>query len=248
MTDPVFVRLDSTASTNSYLAPLAPTAPHGMVVTTREQTAGRGQRGNSWESEPGRNLTFSILLRPTSIAARQQFVISEAVAIAISRVLQRYITDRPVEVKWSNDIYVGDRKICGTLIENSLIGAQIAYSIAGIGININQRQFISNAPNPVSLIQLIDKEVDLDTILLQTTTEILSIVDTLSDEPMRHHVHKTFLSMLWHRHGIHPYRDTATGATFQARIADVAPDGMLHLVDTTGLHRFYAFKEVSQLL
>lgn len=248
MTEPTFIRLDSVKSTNSYLAEIAPTSPHGMVVTTHEQTAGRGQRGNSWEAEPGQNLTFSILLRPDQLLARQQFAISEAVATAIARVLQRYIIDRPVEVKWANDIYIGNQKICGILIENSLMGNRIAYSIAGIGINVNQRQFTSDAPNPVSLIQLIDRETDLDSLLLQITNEILSTVDTLCIPSMLHHIHASFMSMLWHRHGVHPYRDAASGATFNARIADVAPDGILHLIDTVGCHRFYAFKEVVQLI
>lgn len=248
MTEPTFIRLDSVKSTNSYLAEIAATSPHGLVVATREQTVGRGQRGNSWEAEPGKNLTFSILLRPDQLIARQQFAVSEAVAVAIARVLQQYITDRPVEVKWANDIYVGNQKICGILIENSLMGNRIAYSIAGIGINVNQQIFTSDAPNPVSLFQLIGQETDLDTLLIQITAEIISTVDNLCRPSMIHHIHASFLSMLWRRHGVHPYRDAASGATFQARIADVAPDGILHLVDTIGSHHFYAFKEVVQLI
>lgn len=248
MTEPTFIRLDTTASTNSYLADIAATAPHGLVVTTREQTAGRGQRGNTWEAEPGCNLTFSILLRNKGITARQQFAISEAVATAIVKTLRRYICDRPVQVKWPNDIYIGDEKICGILIENSLMGNLIAYSIAGIGINVNQRRFTGDAPNPTSLIRHIGKETDLDTLLIRVTAEILSTVDTLCRPSMIHHLHNEYLSMLWHRHGTHPYRDTASGTTFHARIADVTPDGMLHLIDTLGCRRFYAFKEVTQII
>ena len=126
--------------------------PHATVVSTYNQTAGRGQRGNSWESEPHKNLTFSVLLKPQHIIAREQFYISEIVSVAIVNTLRKYIIDQPIAIKWPNDIYVNDDKICGILIENTLSGYSISQSIAGIGININQQTFLSNAPNPISLI------------------------------------------------------------------------------------------------
>lgn len=242
------IRLDSTKSTNTYMASIAETAPHGTIVTTREQTAGRGQRGNSWEAEPGKNLTFSILLRPQQIEARQQFAISEAVAVAIATVLQHHIPDRQVEVKWPNDIYVGNKKICGILIENVLSGSRILHSIAGIGINVNQQLWLSDAPNPISILQLTGSTTDLDTLLLQVSSEIRSTFDRLCRQSMLHHLHGEYMTRLWHRNGLHTYRDAATGSTFQARIGDVAPTGMLHLVDTLGINRFYAFKEVEQVI
>lgn len=246
--EPMVIRLDSTKSTNTYMASIAETAPHGTIVTTREQTAGRGQRGNSWEAEPGKNLTFSILLRPQQIEARQQFAISEAVAVAIATVLQHHIPDRQVEVKWPNDIYVGNKKICGILIENVLSGSRILHSIAGIGINVNQQLWLSDAPNPISILQLTGSTTDLDTLLLQVSSEIRSTFDRLCRQSMLHHLHGEYMTRLWHRNGLHTYRDAATGSTIQARIGDVAPTGMLHLVDTLGINRFYAFKEVEQLI
>lgn len=248
MTRPQFIRLDSVPSTNSYLAGIAATSPHGTVVSADEQTQGRGQRGNSWESEPGKNLTFSMLLHPVHIDAREQFAISEAISVAIVEVLKQHISDMPVAIKWPNDIYVGDRKICGILIENSLTGTVISGSIAGIGINVNQAEFHSDAPNPVSLLNVTGSETELDALLIEVCCEILSTFDTLCRRSMLHHLHRRYLSMMWRADGYHPYTDTATGTRFSAMIADVLPDGTLQLVDTDGLHRSYAFKEVAAIL
>jgi len=246
--EPMIVRLDRTESTNTYLSSIASTAPHGTVVVAREQTAGRGQRGNTWESEPGKNLTFSILLHPQWLEARRQFSISECVALSIANVLQRHVPNRSIEVKWPNDIYVGNKKLCGILIENVLSGNRIVHSIAGIGINVNQQQWHSDAPNPVSLIELTDKTTDLDTLLLQVSAEILSTFAHLCRDSMLHHLHGKYMTHLWHRNGMHFYRDVATGNVFQARISNVAPTGMLQLVDDIGIHRVYAFKEVEQTI
>ena len=146
--------LDSCASTNSVLAGCAD-APAGLVIATREQTAGRGQRGNTWEAQPGANLTFSLLLRPAAIPAARQFELSMIVSLAIVDTVDAVLEDAGcplrAEIKWPNDIYVADRKICGILIENTLTGRSIDRSIVGIGLNVNQTVFLSDAPNPASL-------------------------------------------------------------------------------------------------
>ena len=136
-------------STSTYIADNAASLPSGYVVETPCQTAGRGQRGNSWESEPGKNITFSMIMRMPGFAARRQFRISEAVSLAIIETVVRH-TGVACSVKWPNDIYAGDRKLCGILISHSLAGDTISYSIIGAGININQTCFLSYAPNPVS--------------------------------------------------------------------------------------------------
>lgn len=241
------IQLPSVDSTNTYLSFRADELPHATVVSTYTQTAGRGQRGNSWESEPQKNLSFSVLLRPKNIIARQQFFVSEAVSIAIINVLRRHITSLPVTIKWPNDIYVNDSKICGILIENRLTGNRISQSIAGIGININQQQFISNAPNPISLINIIGKETPLDDILHEVTTEIVTLFnhyDTTCDFDSLHHI---YTSMLWHNKGLHTYA-TPDGSRFEASIHNVAPDGILTLCDSHGNLRSFAFKEVQAIL
>lgn len=170
---------DTCPSTNSDPAVLDPEAPHGLVVAAREQTAGRGQRGNTWESGPGLNLSFSIVLRPAGIHPARQFCISEAVALAVAETveeeLRRNGVGDPVYVKWPNDIYVGDRKICGILIENTVTGTHIDKSIVGIGLNVNQREFHSDAPNPVSLIQLTARHTPLEPLLDRLTTRLLTL-------------------------------------------------------------------------
>lgn len=247
-TIPTFIKLSSTRSTNTYLAEIASDSEHGTVVSTIEQTAGRGQRGNSWEAEPGKNLTFSILLRPKIIDARHQFAISEIVSIAITSTLQKLINGKRVAIKWPNDIYVDDMKICGILIENSLMGYSINYSIAGIGINVNQQKFLSDAPNPISLYNLIGKETELDSLLDDICSEILRLMEKYNNADLLPELHDSYIKLLWRNEGYHPYQDTSTLETFNARIIDVAPTGLLSLQDDQNATRIYAFKEVSAIL
>ena len=160
------IHIDETDSTNRWLRDYALSQPEGdYVVVSEYQTAGRGCGTNSWESERGKNLTFSLLIHPTEITADCQFRISEAVSLALCETLDAYVTDRQVSVKWPNDIYVDDCKICGMLIENRLRGRLMTDSIIGIGLNVNQQEFFSDAPNPVSLVQLLGHEVALEPLL-----------------------------------------------------------------------------------
>ena len=126
------------------------TAEDMTVWCAEYQTAGRGQRGNRWESRQGENLMFSILFRPRDLKAAGQFVISQICSVGIVR----YLSDLGLDarIKWPNDIYIGDRKICGMLIENTLKGDTLAVSIAGIGLNVNQRVFPPELPNPTSVL------------------------------------------------------------------------------------------------
>ena len=161
--------LDSCDSTNAVLAS-RPDAQHGTVVATRSQTAGRGQRGNSWEAEPGTNLTFSLLLRPQGFPAARQFELSMLVALGVADVLNSLFgrlgfRDLKARIKWPNDIYVGHKKIVGILIENQLSGAGIDRTIVGIGVNVNQTRFLSDAPNPTSVALLTGRTLALEPLL-----------------------------------------------------------------------------------
>ena len=137
-------------STNSQAARELDQAPEGTVWIADFQSAGRGQRGNRWESKAAENLTFSILFRPVFLSPAQQFKISQAVSLGV----QRYLCGKGLDakIKWPNDIYIGNKKICGMLIEHSISGDKLAGSIVGIGLNLNQREFSPIAPNPTSLI------------------------------------------------------------------------------------------------
>lgn len=221
--------LEECASTNSAIPA---DAPHGFAVMARRQSAGRGQRGSSWESEPGRNVTMSVLLRPADIDVANQFSISIAAALAVAETLDHYGI-AGAQVKWPNDIYVGNSKICGILIENSLSGRRIARSIVGIGLNVNQREFHSPAPNPVSMAQLTGSEYSIEEIAHTILARIMRIIDT----PVTHTA-AIYRSRLWRGTGIWPWV-TADGTRFNGAIEDVRPTG--HIVIG---RRSFAFKEV----
>lgn len=242
-TKTIITWLDEVDSTNTRMAQMLDVnTPSGTVIAARCQNAGRGQRGNTWEAEPGKNLSFSMLLRPAGTPARCQFRISQAVALAIVSVLRPMLAGHDVAVKWPNDIYVGNRKICGILIENTITGQDIAHSIAGIGINVNQSVFRSDAPNPVSIIQLTGHETPLEPLLEKFAAEILRYLafdaETLQSEYMR---------SLWRKERSR-YRDVATGREFEAAITDIGRMGHLMLTDTDGREMTYAFKEVASVL
>lgn len=247
------VWVDEAASTNELMRQMgAGGVMSGMAVAARRQTDGRGQRGNHWEAEAGKNLTFSVLLRPRNLLPRQQFALSEAVALAVADVLRRYVP-RPqeVSVKWPNDVYVGDRKICGILIEHVLQGSgPIAQTIVGVGVNVNQRRFLSDAPNPVSLWQLTGEELLLEPLLDEFVAEIL-VRCRMADADQGgcpQWLHDHYRRSLWHGQGLHRFRRAADGVEFEARVASVAPTGHLTLSLADGTEQTFAFKEVEQLI
>ena len=237
--------LKEIGSTNTYLqeSDKDRLLPEGTIVYCDIQRSGRGQRGNSWESEPFKNLTFSLLLRPEHIPANRQFLLSEIVSLATVDVLNRYATG--FSIKWPNDIYWKEKKICGMLIENDLMGRNISQSIAGIGININQEMFHCSAPNPVSLRQITGKKYDLFEILknimlrIQSYYSLLKKGDTTS-------IACQYEKSLFRREGIHRYKDA--NGEFLARIVCVEPEGKLILEDEKLIKRGYMFKEVEYLL
>ncbi len=175
----------------------------GTVVITSKQTSGRGQRGNSWESEPGKNLTFSLILKPTFLAIKNQFLLSIVTSLAIRDYLTQLL-ETAVQIKWPNDILVNEFKICGILIENQLEGDRFSSVIVGIGLNINQTQFSS--PSATSLAILSDSSFDLQDQLTAVLSAIESrylqlrhnYVDQLRDEYLanlyRLHKHASFLA------------------------------------------------------
>lgn len=239
---PEVIRLEETVSTNSLIRSLLKerTLPEGSLVVTNFQTAGRGQSGNSWESETGKNLTFSLVIYPEIILANEQFLISQIAALSVKETLSAY-TDN-IRVKWPNDVYWNDRKICGMLIENDLIGNTIYCSICGIGMNINQKEFISNAPNPVSLTQITGQEYDLDEILTRLRHHFYQLYLALL-QGKKESIRKQYRESLYRGSGFHRYQDE--NGTFEAEIQDIEPTGHLLLRLRDGETRRYAFKEVS---
>jgi BirA family biotin operon repressor/biotin-[acetyl-CoA-carboxylase] ligase len=242
------IKLDEATSTNTVAAEMGDAASHGTAVWALTQSAGRGQRGNTWEAEPGKNLTFSVVLRPTFIAAARQFELSMLVSLAIVRVLQKYLR-KDVSIKWPNDIYVGDMKICGILIENSLSGSSIDRSIVGVGLNVNQTAFVSNAPNPVSMTQITGETYNLEALVNEFVSAIVDAVDGYGRDMEPDELQVLYAQLLWRGDGgSYRWIDTATNRIFSAKIKCVDATGMLTLRLDDGTTRTYAFKEVLAVL
>lgn len=228
-----------TDSTNTKLRALLneQPLPEGFIVRTDFQTSGKGQKGNSWESERGKNLLFSILLYPTYLPIEKQFIISQLISIAIKKTLDQYSVG--FSVKWPNDIYYFDKKIGGILIENIIQGNKIKSMIAGIGLNINQIKFKSDAPNPVSLIQITGKRTVLIPVLNQIYENIMELYLQWNEEKIA----EIYAESLYRKDGFHRYN--ASGEEFEAKIIRVHPDGKLELETTGAEKREYYFKEVT---
>jgi len=230
--------IPQTHSTNDLLKTMAreQQLPEGFVVHTGFQTAGKGQAGNSWESAEGENLLFSMVLYPVRIKVEEQFLISQLVSVAIKGVLDKYADN--ISVKWPNDIYWNDRKLGGILIENSLQSGRIKSTVIGIGINVNQQQFVSNAPNPVSLFQITGKQHNIESLLTNLCESILDHYKKLNPPFIR----AAYGELLYRKTGFHAYKTDEE--SFMAQLVAVHPDGRLQLETEAGERKNFYFKEV----
>ena len=237
------IRLKEVDSTNRFLKEMDSYDENALTIAVADyQTAGKGQGSHSWEGEAGKNLLFSMMACPRWVPVRQQFLLSEAGALAIKDALDTY-TDG-ITLKWPNDVYWNDKKISGTLIETSIDSKGIKRCIFGIGININQMEFKSDAPNPVSLAQILGHEVDREEVLQKIIEafdkyyELLRRADYMDVSGIYH------LS-LYRRKGFHWYEDK--DGKFEGAFVEVEDDGHLILHDKQGVIRSYAFGEVKFL-
>ena len=191
---------------------------------------------------------MSLLLKPAELHPSRQFLVSQAVSVAIVTVLSRYLPGHEVCIKWPNDIYVSDRKICGILIENSITQSGINHCIVGMGINVNQTRFFSDAPNPVSMTMLTGREYPPRALAEEIVREILRETAAITADNTAG-LQKRYSAMLWRREGYWPYTDNLRGERIMARIAGVAPDGILSLqLAGSAEARSFAFKEVAACL
>ena len=250
----------------------------GDLVLCPRQTAGRGQAGNSWESEPGKNLTFSLLYYPKGLLASEFFRLSQAVCVGLCQCLeelfrQNGIPSEGLRIKWPNDLYWNDRKLAGILIENSLCGTAVQWSVAGIGLNVNQTEFRSDAPNPVSLRQILGHDTDLAELAerlqnrINTYSRSIYRSDEIFDKTIgadgalgkaippagssgecsqAEPLTQAYWQRLYRRDGYFPYQDDE--GPFEARIVHVAANGLLTLERPDGCRRQYAFKQVRYLM
>lgn len=234
------IRLKEIDSTNRFLRELKDEQEDEMVVAVADfQTAGKGQGSHTWESEAGKNLLFSIKVHPRWVPVRQQFLLSMAGAIAIKEALETYVDG--ITLKWPNDVYWDDKKISGTLIETSIDSKGIKTCIFGIGINVNQEAFHSDAPNPVSLRQILGHEVDRDELLQKVIDGFIRYYELLRRADYMD-VSGIYHLSLYRRKGFHRYEDA--DGDFEGAFVEVEDDGHLILHDKQGVIRSYSFGEV----
>ncbi len=237
------VELDTVSSTNDYLRLRRGDFHERLTLAVAEwQTAGRGATGR-WQSERGANLLFSLLLHPTMLEATDLFLLSQVACLAVCLALRE--TGGDFSVKWPNDVYIGDRKVAGILIENELRGKRVSDCVVGMGVNVSQREFAPDAPNPTSLALALGREADRSQVL----DSILHRFDTLYAKLERGNfdeVREEYLQHLYRRGETRAYRDTA--GEFRARLETVEPSGHLVLLDEEGARRRYAFKEVQFII
>lgn len=214
--------------------------PEGFIVCAGFQHAGKGQTGNSWESAEGENLLFSMALYPLRIRVEEQFLISQLVSVGIKNTLDKYIDN--LSVKWPNDIYWNDKKLGGILIENSLQSGRIKSTVLGIGINVNQRNFISNAPNPVSMFQITGKQHNIEELMLEIRNSILNVYRQMNPTLIR----ANYSEILYRKSGFYLYK--TVDESFLAQLVSVHPDGCLELETKAGEHKSFYFKEVQFVL
>lgn len=210
------------------------------MVYTAFQTEGRGQAGNKWESEKGKNLLFSIILYPSLVSAADQFLISIAVSLGICDFLDRYVSG--CTIKWPNDIYLKNDKIAGILIENSLMGDSIESCVVGIGININQAEFSRSIAYPASLKNATGLEYSTDNCL----KELLGDLDSRYKELLygdREKLSGEYISRLYRLLESHSFK---TGDTlFKGIITGISTSGLLIIEKYDGTKEQFSFKEVN---
>ncbi|MEM6379947.1 MAG: biotin--[acetyl-CoA-carboxylase] ligase [Bacteroidota bacterium] len=224
----VLLHFPDLPSTNVYAQELLSKSrpSEGTVIITDHQTAGRGQIGSSWQSEDKKNLTLSLILFPKFIAANAQFILSQAIALAVRAFIAQYCK-APVYVKWPNDVYVGNRKIAGILIQNTLSGKNIQSTVAGMGININQTIFDPSITNVTSLLQETQTEFNLSDLLPMLLQEIESFYLKLKNGRIDW-IRRTYLSHLYQYQEWAMYQKK-DGTVIKGQIVGVTPQGQLCL-------------------
>jgi|AntAceMinimDraft_8_1070364.scaffolds.fasta_scaffold00127_46 BirA family biotin operon repressor/biotin-[acetyl-CoA-carboxylase] ligase len=214
----------------------------GDVVFTLTQEQGRGQGDNFWESEPDSNLLISIILEPKMINASQQFILTQLVSNSIIELIKEYVNNELVKIKWPNDIYINNKKIAGILFQNFIKGDRIEYSIAGIGINVNQKKFFSDAPNPISLIHYTQKQINLVKLLTKLLDKIGNNYDKFIFENNHSQLKSVYIDNLYRFGEWAIFSDL--NSKFNGKIIDIDNYGRLIVELISGEKRKYMFKEI----
>ena len=231
-------RFDTLGSSNDEAC--KPQYVEGDIILAQRQTAGRGQRGHTWESALGENLTFSLLLEPLFLPPSEQFLISECVALGVCDALLHYGIE--AQIKWTNDIYIGDRKLAGILIEHKLQGSALARTVAGIGLNVNQKAFSSDLPNPISMAQTTGREFDREEVLQTVATSLMARYKQLREGGAKE-LQADYHQRLYRLGQEHCYA-LPDGSRFRGIIRGVEPTGALRIENERGELLSFLFKEV----
>ncbi len=217
----------------------------GTIFITNNQYAGKGLDKNSWESEPGKNLTFSILIHPDFLLAEEQFMLNKFTALGIYDFIKTTVSKEQVSIKWPNDIYINKSKISGILINNTMKGNSFEYSVIGIGVNINQTKFKRDIPNPISLKQITKTDYSLDK-CLQELIFCMNIRYNQLIKKEYEYINKDYLNSLLRFGKYSKY--ISNHNKFEARIINVAESGKLILQKRSGEILKFDFKEVEYVL
>jgi BirA family transcriptional regulator, biotin operon repressor / biotin---[acetyl-CoA-carboxylase] ligase len=215
-----------------------PNTPEGTLVITNQQTSGRGQRGNTWESRPGMNLTFSVILKPVFLLVKDQFLLNVITSLAVHDYLSE-TCKAPIHIKWPNDILVNEFKICGILIENQLMGDRFTNVVVGIGFNVNQREFSLGSATSLALVT--NRTHDLQEVL----EGLLSNLEARYVQLRQGHAHilKTdYLKHLYRINEVHTF--SADHHQFEGEIVGVDEYGRLR-ISTAGQEKIFGIKEIS---
>ncbi|MFO7998531.1 MAG: biotin--[acetyl-CoA-carboxylase] ligase [Bacteroidales bacterium] len=216
----------------------------GTIVRAGFQSLGRGQGSTRWESEKGKNLCVSVVIKPVFLSPDKQFYLNKAIALSVREAVKGLLPDASVMIKWPNDVYIGNRKVAGILIENAIRGSRLEHSIAGIGININQRRFDPTLPNPVSIAQVAGRDQDIEKCLDHLCSSLDHWYGLLASAD-REGLNLAYLEALLGYGEKRTY--LSRGHQFKARVAGISPHGKLILDMEGGRQLEFDMKEVSML-
>lgn len=242
------IELVETTSTNTHAIQLIRQGnlPEGAVIWAHFQSAGRGQQGNSWIAEKGKNLTFSLVIHPNFLAADKQFYLSKVTSLAVLGMLTEYLpaSQYDIQIKWPNDVLVTNEKIAGILIESILRGNSVQSSVIGVGLNVNQHSFEDHKRKATSLQILLNKELDLKVVLELFCRHFEALYLNLKQGKFER-LNNLYLNNLYRYNEFANYK--AGEKTFCAKLINVEENGLLVLETEEKDIRKFNFKEVEFL-
>ncbi|MBC8319111.1 MAG: biotin--[acetyl-CoA-carboxylase] ligase [Bacteroidetes bacterium] len=245
------IKIHQLKSTNNHACQLIEDGElhEGDVIFTLNQEKGRGQRDTYWESESGKNISITIVLEPRMIHPSKQFVLTQLVSLAIADLINEYVQvgsgEQQIKIKWPNDIYVNNKKIAGILFQNFVSGNKINYSMCGIGINVNQEKFYSDAANPVSIIHHTGIPIDVEVLLYKLLDNIGVNYRFFQVEENFSELKSKYINKLFRFNEWADYSDGKN--TFRGKIVDVDDYGRLLVMLEIGEEKKFMFKEIEFL-